>query len=237
MDRLSFPRRGFLRNVGAVAAGAALLELPASAHGLPEVRMNLVAEGIGNAILAVTPPPLPPGLEARVRHTCPVSLDGDKPRYDLMEVHVYLAPPGPDLPMPNPPEPKSPAEGGFTVSQFIIQIDDIRFAKTPRLYPWGSNPPKAFDYEFLLWGTVIKHPIVPNPSPVGPFGYLVGRPIAIGGAFDTTGENVTFAMLGGMGAGDHVTMCTGAPDELRPHGTAVGSLQIRTPMGLAAIVR
>ena len=237
MDRLSFERRHFLRGAGAVAAGAALLGLPARAHGLPEVRMDFVAEGIGNAILAVAPPPLPPGLEARVRHTCPVALDQGKPRYDLMEVHVYLAPPWPELPMPNPPAPKPPAEGGFTISQFIIQIDDIRFAKTPRLYPWGNNPPKAFDYEFLLWGTVIKHPIVANPSPVGPFGNLVGRPVALGGAFDTTGGNTTFVMLGGMGAGDHVTMCTGAPDELRPNGTAVGSLRIKTPMGLPAIVR
>jgi len=224
MDFLSLHRRGFLKSAGAVAAGVALSDFPAQAHGSPEVRMEILAEGIGNAIVATAPPPLPPELEVRVRHTCPFALEGKKPRYDLMEIRVYLVPPMPELPLLNPP----PLEAG-TISQMILQIDDIRFAKTPRLYPWGNNPPKQFDYEFLLWGTVVKHPIVANSAPVGPFGDMVGRPLTLTGGFDTTGQNATFIMLGAMGAGDHVTMCVGMPDELRPNGTALGHLKIKTP--------
>ncbi len=237
MDYRSLNRRRFLVGAGAMTAGAALLDIPATAHGLPEVRMDILAEGIGNAILASAPPPLPPGLEVRVRHTCPASLNGAPPRYDLMELHIYMSPPSSELPLANPPEPKPVSEGGFSVSQFFIQIDDIRFAKTPRTYPWGNNAPRSFDYEFLLYGTVVAHPIVANPSPIGPFGNLVGRPICIGAGFDQAGDTTTFTMFGGMGAGDHVTMCTGQPDELRPAGTALGSLFINTPRGIPAMER
>jgi hypothetical protein len=225
-----FNRRNFLVGAGAVTAGVVLSDAPVLAHGEPEVRINLMAEGIGNGIMALTPPPLPPGLEVRVRHTCPVIVDG-KPHHDLMEIHVYLFPATPELPLANPPVPKAAAEGGFTISQFFVEIDDIRFAKTPQQYPWGANPPKAFDHEFLLYGKVVKHPIVPNPGLVGSFGNLVGRPIAIGGGFDELGPTTTFAMLGGMAAGDHVTMCMGGPDDLRPNGTALGTLRIETPKG------
>jgi hypothetical protein len=234
MNRLSFDRREFLIGAGAITAGVALTDLPAKAHGHPELRIDIMAEGIGNAILSTAPPPLPPGLEVRVRHTCPAAFDGGKPRHDLMEVHVYLSPPSAEMPLPNAPLPKPPQEGGFTISQFFIRIDDIGFAKTPRLYPWGNNAPRAFDYEFLLYGTVVKHPIIANPSPVGPFGDLVGRPVAVGAGFDQVGDSTTFVMLGGVGAGDHVTMCIGSPDDMRPAGSAKGNLRIDLPPGLLA---
>jgi hypothetical protein len=221
----SFNRRNFLIGTGVATAGLAFAGSPLSAT-CSSGHIEMLAEGIGNAIVASAPPPLPPGLEVRARHTCPSAFDGGKLRRNLMEVHIYLSPPSPDLPLANPPQPKSVPDGP-TISLFYLRIDETRFAKTPRLYPWGNNPPLEFKYEFLLSGIVVAHPVVANPSPVGPFGNLVGRPLALAGGFDKTGDQTTFVMLGGMGAGDHVTMCIGSPDDLRPNGTALGTLKIR----------
>lgn len=222
----SFNRRNFLKTAGAVAAGSALADVPAAAVPFPLISVDMLAEGILNGILATSLPTLPPNLEGRVRYKSPSSINGGKLRRDLLEVHVFAWPAVAELPLAIPPTPLPISQGGPTISLFYVEINDIRLAKNPQYYPWGINSLLELDYDLLLIGKGVAHPIIANPTNFGPFGDLVGRPMAIGAALDRLGNNVIFQMLGGMAAGDHVTMSIGRPDTLRPLGTALGSLKL-----------
>ncbi|MBI5387740.1 MAG: twin-arginine translocation signal domain-containing protein [Verrucomicrobia bacterium] len=200
-SNLSGTRRSFLKSAGVLAL-AAPATLQAQSHPMPphsewwhgRGRLGLLAEGVIPNLPVepaipwvlpplIPPPPLPPGLEVRLRATFPLH----RARH-VLAVQIFVVPPAAPLPLPVAPPlvPESP-DDPLTLSYFEVAVTAVELSRHP-------SPNLA----------LVGHVLVNNPAM---FGNVTGASFVLTTGFVLHDDApVDFAMLGTHVPGNHTTI-------------------------------